>query len=116
MVAGSSADAIYNDPALTRRVRAAVDRQRSGPASVVSAEPIMASEDFSQYGRTVEKVPICFFMLGASDPRKLDGEPADRASRCPSLHSSQFAPVPEPTIQHRDRGHDRRGAGPAGQN
>lgn len=96
-VVGSSADAIYNDPALTRRVRAAVAAWL-GEAQVRSVEPIMASEDFSQYGRTVEKVPICFFMLGASDPAKLE-ESRRTGVPLPSLHSSRFAPVPEPTIR-----------------
>jgi amidohydrolase len=96
-VVGSSADAIYNDPALTRRVRAAVSGWL-GEAQVRSVEPVMVSEDFSQYGRTVEKVPICFFMLGASDPARLD-ESRRTGVPLPSLHSSRFAPVAEPTIR-----------------
>jgi hippurate hydrolase len=58
----------------------------------------MGSEDFSQYGRTVEKVPVCFFRLGASDPAKL-AESERTGVPMPSLHSSRFAPVPEPTIR-----------------
>ncbi len=96
-VVGSSAEAIYNDPALTRRVRAAV-ADRLGADHVVSAEPIMGSEDFSQYGRTVEKVPLCFFMLGATDPGRL-AESRRTGVPVPTLHSSKFAPVPEPTIK-----------------
>jgi len=91
------AEATYNDPALTRRVRAAVTGLL-GADQVTSAEPIMASEDFSQYGRTVEKVPICFFVLGASAPEKL-AESRRTGVLLPSLHSSKFAPVPEPTIR-----------------
>jgi hippurate hydrolase len=96
-VSGSSADAIYNDPALTRRVRAAVAGWL-GQAQVRSVEPVMTSEDFSQYGRTVERVPICFFMLGASDPARL-AESRRTGVALPSLHSSRFAPVAEPTIK-----------------
>lgn len=96
-VVGSSADSIYNDPALTRRVRTAVTGWL-GSGHVVSADPIMASEDFSQYGRTVERVPVCFFMLGASDPDRL-AESRRTGVPLPSLHSSKFAPVPEPTIK-----------------
>jgi len=96
-VVGSSADSIYNDPALTRRVRAAVTGWL-GSDHVVSADPIMASEDFSQYGRTVERVPVCFFMLGATAPDKL-AESRRTGVPLPSLHSSKFAPVPEPTIK-----------------
>jgi hippurate hydrolase len=58
----------------------------------------MASEDFSQYGRTVEKVPICFFELGATAPDRL-AESRRTGVPVPSLHSSKFAPVPEPTIK-----------------
>jgi hippurate hydrolase len=96
-VVGSSADSIYNDPALTKRVRDSVTAAL-GADRVQDFEPQMYSEDFSQYGRTVEKVPICFFVLGASDPAKL-AESRRTGTPLPSLHSSRFAPVPEPTIK-----------------
>jgi hippurate hydrolase len=97
VIAPEGAEAIYNDPALTRRVRAAVTGWL-GPDHVGTTDPIMGSEDFSQYGRTVEKVPICFFRLGASAPEKID-ESRRTGVPLPSLHSSKFAPVPEPTIK-----------------
>ncbi len=96
-VVGSSEDAIYNDPALTRRVRAAVTGWL-GADRVLAAEPIMASEDFSQYGRTVEKVPLCFFQIGATAAERI-AESRRTGVPLPSLHSSRFAPVPEPTIK-----------------
>ena len=96
-VVGTSADSIFNDPALTRRVRAAVTASL-GEDHVRDFEQQMYSEDFSQYGRTVEKVPICFFVLGASDPEKL-AESRRTGVALPSLHSSRFAPVAEPTIK-----------------
>jgi amidohydrolase len=96
-VVGTSADSIYNDPALVRRVRASVTAML-GADHVVDFEPQMYSEDFSQYGRTVERVPICFFVLGASDPAKL-AESRRTGVPLPSLHSSRFAPVPEMTIK-----------------
>jgi hippurate hydrolase len=96
-VIDAGADSIFNDPALTRRVRAAVT-QALGAARVEDLEPQMFSEDFSQYGRTVEKVPICFFIIGASDPEKLS-ESRRTGMPLPSLHSSKFAPMPEPTIK-----------------
>jgi amidohydrolase len=97
VIQSEAAQAIYNNPALTRRVRAAVSA-RLGADHVVSFEPMMVSEDFSEYGRTVEKVPICFFVLGASDPEKL-AESVRTGLPVPSLHSSKFAPVAEPTIK-----------------
>ncbi|MGA2017654.1 MAG: amidohydrolase [Opitutaceae bacterium] len=97
VIEGESAQAIYNDPALTRRVRAAVTAWL-GPDRVGSLEPEMFSEDFSQYGRTVEKVPICFYIVGASAPERI-AESVRTGVPLPALHSSRFAPVPEPTIK-----------------
>jgi hippurate hydrolase len=96
-VVGSSSDSIYNDPALTRRVRSAV-AGRLGADHVVPVEPMMVSEDFSQYGRTVERVPICFFVVGATAPDRL-AESRRTGVPVPSLHSGKFAPVAEPTIK-----------------
>src|SRR5271165_842738 len=92
-----AAPATYNDPALTRRVRAAVTGWL-GAERVRTGGPVMGSEDFSQYGRTVEKVPLCFFRIGATAPEKL-AESQQTGVPVPSLHSSRFAPVPEPTIK-----------------
>ena len=96
-VVGTPSDAIYNDPALTKRVRAAVTGWL-GADHVLSVEPAMTSEDFSQYGRTVEKVPTCFFEVGAVAPEAV-AQSASTGVPLPALHSSKFAPVPEPTIK-----------------
>ena len=69
-----------------------------GEGAVRSLGPDMVGEDFSQYGRTVEKVPICLFRIGAIDPAKV-AESERTGVSLPSLHSSKFAPVPEPTIK-----------------
>ena len=92
-----SADSIYNDPKLTARVRSAVTGSL-GAANVLSVEPVMASEDFSHYGRTVEHVLICDFLVGASDPAKLT-ESRRTGMPLPALHSSKFAPDAEPMIR-----------------
>ena len=89
--------ATYNDPALTRRVRAALVGWL-GADNVRTIDPEMGGEDFSQFGRTVEKVPICMFRLGAVAPEKV-AESQRTGVPLPSLHSSKFAPVPEPTIK-----------------
>jgi len=89
--------ATYNDPALTRRVRAAfVDWLGAG--AVKPVDPEMGGEDFSQFGLTTEKVPICQFRVGAVAPEKV-AESERTGVALPSLHSSKFAPVPEPTIK-----------------
>ncbi len=89
--------ATYNDPALTRRVRGALTGWL-GADNVKSVDPEMGGEDFSQFGRTVEKVPLCLFRLGAVPPDKA-AESERTGVPLPSLHSSRFAPVPEPTIK-----------------
>ncbi len=87
----------YNDPALTRRLRATL-QDWLGADHVVTADPEMGGEDFSEYGRTVDKVPLCLFRLGAVAPEKI-AESQRTGVSLPSLHSSRFAPVPEPTIK-----------------
>jgi hippurate hydrolase len=89
--------ATYNDPALTRRVREAFTAWL-GTDPVKSIDPEMGGEDFGRFGRTVEKVPVCLFRVGAVAP---DAVAASQRTGVPlpSLHSSKFAPVPEPTIK-----------------
>jgi hippurate hydrolase len=66
-----------------------------GEARVTEAIPIMGAEDFSQFAEA--GVPILMMWVGAVNPEVLD-----RAKRegtvLPSLHSSSFAPDPQPTI------------------
>jgi hippurate hydrolase len=89
--------ATYNDPVLTRRV-AGVLRNCFGETNVLQVKPVMGGEDFSEYGRTPDKIPICIFWLGAVKP-ELVQESEKTGKPLPSLHSSQFAPLPEPTIK-----------------
>lgn len=89
--------ATYNDPALTRRIRAALI-ERFGADRVETISPEMGGEDFSEYGRTTDHVPICLFRLGAVDPVKV-AESQRTGVPLPSLHSSKFAPQPEPTLK-----------------
>jgi hippurate hydrolase len=96
-VAADHVPATINDPQLTRRVAAALERSL-GKENVLAGEPAMASEDFSLYALEDPKPPICMFRLGAADPQKLR-EAQEKGARLPGLHSSEFAPVPEPTIR-----------------
>ena len=89
--------ATYNDPALTRRVRGSLVNWL-GADHVKVIDPEMGGEDFSQFARTSEKVPICLFRVGAVDPA-LVAESQRTGEPLPSLHSSKFAPLPEPTIK-----------------
>jgi hippurate hydrolase len=58
----------------------------------------MGGEDFSEYGRTADKIPICMFWLGGVHPELI--KDSERTGKpLPALHSSLFAPAPEPTIK-----------------
>jgi amidohydrolase len=87
----------YNDIDLTRRLTTTF-RKTLGAANVVETPPSMVGEDFAFLGRTPEKVPICMFWLGTVNPQKLAESQASGIS-LPGLHSSKFAPDPEPTIK-----------------
>src|SRR6266581_1810574 len=95
-IADESASATYNDPELTRRLQETF-RTWLGEKNVVNRRPSMGGEDFSEYGRTAEKVPICMFWLGSVDPEQV--KQSERSGQAlPSLHSSLYHPQPEPTI------------------
>jgi hippurate hydrolase len=89
--------ALYNDPELTARLVAVLQREL-GADRVVQVEPVMGGEDFSEFGRTEPKIPIAYFWLGAVDPAKF-AEATAAGTSLPSLHSPLFAPLPEPTIR-----------------
>ncbi len=85
--------AVYNDPGLTRRV-AATFRATLGADHVRELRPEMVGEDFARYGLQEPRIPILMFRLGTSDPAAL------AAGQTPApLHSSHFAPLPEPSIK-----------------
>jgi len=89
--------ATINDSALTRRVAAALEKSL-GKDNVLPADPIMASEDFSLFALADSKPPTMMFWLGAVDPQKIQ-DAKEKGTRLPSLHSSEFAPLPEPAIR-----------------
>jgi metal-dependent amidase/aminoacylase/carboxypeptidase family protein len=88
----------YNDPKLTQRLTSAW-QSWLGAEKVIRKKPVMGAEDFSEYGRTPEKVPICIFWVGATEPKLLQRTGNAPAAMLPSLHSPLFAPLPEPTIK-----------------
>jgi hippurate hydrolase len=69
-----------------------------GPENVEEGQPIMASEDFGRFGLENHQIPICQFSLGAVDPARL-AESHRTGVPLPGLHSSLWAPVPEPTLR-----------------
>jgi amidohydrolase len=91
------APATYNNPDLTRRL-VAVWKKELGADNVEKIDPVMVSEDFSEYSLPDHSIPACDFFIGAVDPAKI-AESKKTGTPLPSVHSSKFAPVPEPTIQ-----------------
>ncbi len=87
----------YNDPELADRVINAMEKAGVSEM-IVEGDPVMSGEDFSQYGRTADKIPSFIFWVGAVDPAKYQQSLVDGTS-LPSLHSPFFAPLPEPTIK-----------------
>ena len=89
--------ATYNNPELTKRL-VAVWKKALGPQNVDMVEPTMGGEDFSEYSLPDHSIPAVDFHIGAVDPAKIT-EYKKEGKELPSLHSSKFAPVPEPTIR-----------------
>jgi hippurate hydrolase len=58
----------------------------------------MGGEDFSEFSLPDHSIPALQFSLGAVAPAKV-AESRKTGTPLPSLHSSKFAPVPEPTIK-----------------
>jgi amidohydrolase len=90
-----SVGAVYNDPALTARVAAALKTQ-FGDKNVVEEKPNMASDDFAEYGRA--GVPALQFSLGAADPAKFAAA-KKTGELLPGPHSPYFAPDREPSLR-----------------
>lgn len=88
--------ATYNDPALTERL-ARVFVKTLGQENVLLATPVMGSEDFGYFSLD-QKIPSMMFWLGAVDPVKVK-QSKEGGPTLPSLHSPQFAPLPEPTLR-----------------
>jgi amidohydrolase len=89
--------ATYNNPELTKRL-VAVWKEQLGAEKVEATDPTMGGEDFSEYSLPDHSIPAVDFHVGAVDPAKI-AEYKQARKELPSLHSSKFAPVPEPTIR-----------------
>src|SRR5882672_3440401 len=87
----------YNNPDLTKRL-VEVWKKALGPDNVEIVDPTMGGEDFSEYSLPDHSIPAVDFHIGAVDPVKI-ADSKKNGTMLPSLHSSKFAPVPEPTIR-----------------
>ena len=89
--------AMYNNPDLTKRIAAAL-RAAIGNDNVIPKDPTMGGEDFSEFSLPDHSIPAFMFQVGAVDPAKM-ADSKKNGTPLPSLHSSKFLPVPEPTIR-----------------
>ena len=87
---------VYNDPALTARLAAAL-KAALGEESVVEMPPKMTSEDFAQYWAT-GKVPSALLHIGAVNAAKFQ-EIRKTGIPGPAPHSPEWAPDREPTLK-----------------
>ncbi len=89
--------ATYNNPELTKRL-VAVWKKSLGNDNVKMVDPTMGGDDFSEYSLPDHSIPAVYFHFGAVEPAKI-AEYKQEGKELPTLHSSKFAPVPEPTIR-----------------
>ena len=89
--------ATYNNPELTKRL-VAVWKNSLGNENVKIVDAVMGGEDFSEYSLSDHSIPAVNFHIGAVEPVKI-AEYKQAGKELPTLHSSKFAPVPEPTIR-----------------
>lgn len=90
--------ATHNNPDLTNRL-VGVWKQSLGGDKVEIVDATMGGEDFSEYSLPDHSIPAVDFHVGAVAPEKIAASKKPGAAPLPSLHSSKFAPVPEPTIR-----------------
>lgn len=91
-----STPATYNSPVLIDDIVPALE-QFLGKDKVVSGNPLMTSEDFSEYGRVEPKIPSAQLWLGGVNAQVFAATP-DK-SKLYGTHSPQWAPDAEPTIK-----------------
>ncbi|HEX4668151.1 MAG TPA: amidohydrolase [Chthoniobacterales bacterium] len=88
----------YNNPELTKRL-VDVWKNSLGEKNVEIVDPTMGGEDFSEFSLPDHSIPAIDFHVGAVAPEKIEASKKPGAPPLPSLHSSKFAPVPEPTLR-----------------
>jgi amidohydrolase len=96
-VTEESTPVTVNDDGLTQRLVGAF-RTWLGEDRVEQRPPTTGGEDFSEYGRTVHRVPIFIWGVGAADPAKFAAAEREGAS-LPSNHSPLATFLPDPTLR-----------------
>ena len=93
---GESSPPLYNDPALSARVRGALV-EALGADKVITAAPITPSEDVGVFGLPGHKIPVAYYWLGAMNPEAFAAAAA-AGKALPGPHTSRFQPDPGPTL------------------
>jgi hippurate hydrolase len=88
---------LYNNPELTARLTKVLTKE-FGADRINVASPTMGGEDFARFGRTEDRIPIMLLWIGAVSQAAYDASLQPGGKPLPSLHSSEFAPDPDPTI------------------
>ena len=96
VIESENAPSLYNDPQLTERLANAIGKA-IGPENMIKSAPLMASEDFGIFSLD-HQIPSFYFWLGAMAPEKIAAS-KQSGKPLPSLHSSLFEPLPEPTLR-----------------
>jgi len=97
VIKDESGTAVFNDPALSTRVKSELTAAL-GAGNVYVEAPVMASEDFGNFGLPGRQIPLVKFTLGAMDPVKFVA--AQKAGKpLPGPHTSHFEPSPELTLR-----------------
>jgi hippurate hydrolase len=90
-----AANAMYNDPALTKRLVATL-RGVLGQANVVEVEPTMVFEDFAEFN--LAGIPSVDFWVGAVKPENFAAS-QQSGTPLPQLHSATWVPDYAPTLK-----------------
>jgi len=88
-------DAVYNDPALSQRLRNTLE-SALGKDNIATSGPVMVSEDYAYFVK--QDIPSFYFALGGADPQKL-AEAKKAGTTLPANHSSLFAPDVDPALR-----------------
>ncbi|MEZ5938558.1 MAG: amidohydrolase [Hyphomonadaceae bacterium] len=88
---------LYNTPSLTERLTPILAKVM-GEDDLVRSEPSMGGEDFSRYGREEPRIPTMMFWVGAVSKATWEASRKPGGKPLPALHSSLFAPDPDPTL------------------
>lgn len=89
-------NATFNTEKLSRLVAGRL-ADALGKDNVMEVAPVMGGEDFSEFYLADKNLESMIFWVGALDPAKHAAAGGD-PQKLPSLHSSKFAPLPDPTL------------------